>query len=87
MRRGVAVTAAALLLILVVFGGLVADFFIAQWRAGSAVRDSEQAICLVVRLVTAHPVPKPANPRADPSRESSYEFYHAFTQVSQRFGC
>lgn len=43
--------------------------------------------CAVIEAATASPVPRPADPAANPSRESNYEFYIKFVQLGMRLGC
>lgn len=75
------------LIIVVIAAALVTEYFVASWRAGQAVRQSQQALCGIVNLVTATPVPKPANPASNPSRETSYRFYQAFVIVGRQYHC
>jgi len=51
------------------------------------VNASGRKFCAVIEAATAHPVPRPADPKANPSRESNYEFYVKFVQLGQRLGC
>lgn len=81
-----AVIAAALMIFLIA-SAVVGDYVVANWRADQAVRHSQGVLCQVITLVTAHPVPKPADPKANPSRESSYEFYLAFVTVGRQYHC
>jgi hypothetical protein len=43
--------------------------------------------CATLHLLTAHPVPRPADPHANPSRENAYVFYVNLLQLRQQFGC
>lgn len=43
--------------------------------------------CAVVTAATAHPIPRPADPAANPSRENAFEFYEDFVQLGGRLGC
>ncbi len=81
-----AVVAAALLFFLVL-SALIGDYAVATWRADEAVQHSQSVLCQVITLATAHPVPKPADPKANPSRESSYEFFEAFVTVGRQYHC
>jgi hypothetical protein len=81
-----AVIAAALLIALTA-AAFAGDYLVATWRADQAVRQSEQVLCGIVNLVTASPVPAPADPSANPSRESSYRFYEAFVTVGRQYHC
>ena len=53
----------------------------------NAVRNSNHAWCGVVTAITSKPVPKPANPGANPSRATSYEWYLRFVQLGRDLGC
>ena len=52
-----------------------------------AVSDSNHKFCGVVSAITARPVPKPADPRANPSRATSYEWYLRFVRLDRDLGC
>ena len=43
--------------------------------------------CQALELITQHPIPKPANPAANPSREAAYQFYLAIVYWENRDGC
>jgi hypothetical protein len=43
--------------------------------------------CTTLNLLTAHPVPKPAHPSANPSREQAYVFYTDFRELRRSLGC
>ena len=75
------------LIFVVIGGGLAADYEIATWRAEQAVGQSQQELCHIVDLVTANPVPYPANPKANPSRLQSYMFYEAFVTLGREYRC
>lgn len=85
--QGVRVVIAVSVIMAVVAAGLIADYAVATWRADEAVRNSQQVLCGIVDLVTASPVPQPADPRANPSRETSYRFYQAFVTVGREYRC
>lgn len=48
---------------------------------------TEQHACRALDLIVSHPIPKPANPAANPSREASYEFYQAILTWHNENGC
>jgi hypothetical protein len=73
--------------IILVIGWLALDFIIAEALADRAVSNSQQQLCSVIRLVTIHPVPKPPDPKANPSRQQSWEFYEAFVRVGNEYHC
>jgi hypothetical protein len=43
--------------------------------------------CQAWDVLTTNPVPKPADPAANPSREDAYNQYHEFTVLKQSYGC
>lgn len=51
------------------------------------VNQSNHTWCQTLNLLTSHPVPKPENPAANPSRERAYQFYAVFVQQRHRLGC
>lgn len=57
------------------------------WLATQQIAASNHRWCATLTLLTARPVPKPANPRANPSRENSYIFYADILDLRHRFGC
>ena len=53
----------------------------------NAISDSNHKWCQIVDTITATPIPKPANPDANPSRERSWEFYIQFVELKRSLGC
>ena len=51
------------------------------------VNVSQHRWCQTLDLLTAHAVARPADPRANPSRENAYIFYRDVTDLRHRFGC
>jgi hypothetical protein len=51
------------------------------------VRDSDRQWCSTLTLLTSRPVPKPAEPKANPSREQAFVLYSDFVQLRHRLGC
>ena len=43
--------------------------------------------CSTLILLTQHPVPKPADPAANPSRVTAYHYYSVFLAQRHRLGC
>jgi hypothetical protein len=82
-------------LISLIVAGEIGNYFIAAWRADQAVQrsvqssveQSDQVLCGIIDLVTATPVPYPADPAKNPSRVTSYEFYEAFVYASRKYHC
>lgn len=57
------------------------------WLAASAVRSSNHRWCSTLGLLTSKPVPRPADPKANPSRENAYVFYAHLKTLERDFGC
>ena len=51
------------------------------------VNQSNHRWCDTLVLLTARPVPKPADPAANPSREQSYVLYSDFVRLRRNLGC
>lgn len=51
------------------------------------VASSQQQWCDTLDLLTRTPVPKPADPKANPSREATYELYRDFVKLKDKFNC
>jgi len=51
------------------------------------VTSNDRKFCQVITGFTAVPVPKAADPRANPSRETSYEWYERFVRLGRDIGC
>lgn len=77
-----AVAAAAVAAVLVAAGILFA--LGVALHADQATRHD---LCTIVGLVTAHPVPRPSDPAANPSRETAWRFYTAFVVLGGQYGC
>jgi hypothetical protein len=56
-------------------------------RAEQLDNSTRHALCPIVRLVIAHPVPRPSNPAANPSRVATYQMYEDFVIVKRQYGC
>lgn len=50
-------------------------------------RQSNKQWCDTLGLLTSHPVPRPTDPGANPSREQNWLFYQDLRQLSRSFGC
>jgi len=79
-RLGAAVVG---LLFALVAGGAA----LAIWQAHAAVAASNRQWCATITLLTRRPVPRPADPAANPSRQNAYVLYRDFVMLGQRFGC
>ena len=73
---------------------IVGLFLIAFVLAGASLLITSREIaandakwCAAMVLLTSHPVPKPANPGANPSRAQNYQYYVTFRTLRRRLGC
>lgn len=55
--------------------------------ASRAVSANDRDWCDTLTLITAHPVAKPANAAANPSRVGQYQLYLDFVKLRREFGC
>jgi hypothetical protein len=60
---------------------------VAVYLSGRALRDSEQALCPIVRLALAHPVPYPKDPKANPARVAAWQSYEDFLIIDRKYHC
>lgn len=51
------------------------------------VSSSDHKFCQVVDGFVSVPVAKPADPKANPSRENQYEWYERFLVLGRSLGC
>jgi hypothetical protein len=51
------------------------------------VSAANHKFCQVVTGVTAVPVPRPPDPKANPSREKQFELYEQFVALGRSLGC
>ena len=83
-RRGaVLVTVWAVLAVAVIAAGVGLAVLTSQ-RSVSA---GDRRWCAVLDLITSQPVAKPADPKANPSREGQYALYQDFLTLQREFGC
>lgn len=52
-----------------------------------AIQRGAQQWCAALNLLTREPIPKPADPKANPSREQNYEFYVTLLILKHNKGC
>jgi hypothetical protein len=57
------------------------------WFATYEVSSANRQWCDTLTLITAKPVPKPADPAANPSRMQTYTLYLDFVTLKRHFGC
>ena len=76
-RRAFVVLAAFMVILTVAAGGftIVQDHIL------------EHKFCQLVDASIQNPVPKPANPKANPSRETNYEDYVIVLNLDRSLGC
>jgi hypothetical protein len=74
--------------------GVVVLFLLTLALAGAnllftahAVNASQHQWCATLQLLTARPVSRPVDPKANPSRENTYVFYTNLLDLRRRFGC
>ena len=51
------------------------------------VETNNQKFCSLIHLGVEHPVPKPAHPKQDPSREHAYQGYLSALKLGADLGC
>lgn len=66
---------------------VVAGTGFAVWSNQHQVSSASQQWCTTLDLLTRTPVPKPADPKGNPSRETAYELYADFMSLKRQFGC
>lgn len=70
-------------LLVVVFTLFGLNLFWAEHVADS----TGHKFCAIVGLATKHPVPKPADPAANPSRQQNYMGYVGAVELGRSLGC
>lgn len=67
---------------------ILAGLGIEYWMIAQTIRHSNAQWCDTLSLLTSGPVPKkPADPKANPSRQGQYLLYTDFTRLKNHFGC
>lgn len=56
------------------FAGVLGGYFLTSYQ----VTQSAKHACTSLSILTAHPVPNPSDPAANPSRETNYKLYLGF---------
>jgi len=69
--------------LLLIIGAAVAAIVENQHQVTAA----SQQWCTTLDLLTRTPISKPGDPKANPSREASYELYLDFVHLRKQFGC
>jgi hypothetical protein len=70
-------------LVVIVVAAIAGAYLLTAWQINRA----DQQWCNVINLLISHPVPKPADPAANPSRVQTYELYEDFVTVQHQFRC
>lgn len=90
-RKSVILFIAAVIITVVGVTTAAVFFFSSSQHQASIVQHqvsaASQQWCTALDLLTKTPVPKPAAPGANPSRENGYELYVAFMKLRGQFGC
>ena len=81
MTRGALVASMGLLLLTLIVG---AGNLIATYQA---VNHSQHQWCSTLDLLTSRQVARPADPKANQSRENAYIFYTNLVKLRRNFGC
>lgn len=74
---------ASIVAVLIVLAAIAGSYFLGLHALGH----SQAQWCQTLELLTKHPVPKPADPAANPSRETTYQFYQGLVTLKHSFGC
>ena len=85
--RGDAMTASARRAVIFLFGFAVLLAVLNFSWTVQQVNSSQAKWCTTMDLLTAHPVPKPADPKSNPSREQIYQYYVTFRELRRNLGC
>lgn len=83
MSRALRYTLSGVAIFISVVAVVAAGFGISAWQ----VHQDQLQWCATLDLLTSQPVPRPANPAANPSREQAYQLYTDFMALRGRFGC
>jgi len=70
-------------LLLVIITSVAAGWGLTLWE--TSIQSHQW--CDTLTLLTKNPVPKPADPQANPSRQQSYLLYSDFVKLRHKFGC
>jgi hypothetical protein len=93
LRNSLVVPVGAVVIGLMLFAAFVAGYGNAQSNQQTAkiqqeiVRQNNNVWCQTLDLLTKKVIPKPADPKANPSREQDYQFYVVFTTAKQKLKC
>ena len=51
------------------------------------IGQNNHKFCQIIHTASVNPAPKPVNPKANPSRERSYQGYIQFVNLGRSLGC
>lgn len=83
MSKGTRYALAAGVLVLLLLLAVAGSYWVAAWE----VTRNDQRWCDTLSLLTSTPVPRPADPAANPSRQQTYLFYTDLATLRNQFGC
>jgi len=86
-RRAIRAVLALFLIAAVLAVTAVAGISSLHSEIRGAVQQNNHRWCATLQLLTADPVPKPDDPKANPSRQNAYVFYVNLLQLRNEFGC
>lgn len=75
------------LAILIVAFGLIGLVLLNTYRTNQAINSNNHKWCQTLILLTKHPASKPANPKANPSREALFEFDQSLIRLKIQYHC
>jgi hypothetical protein len=79
--------AAAAVVALLALGGVFYSLGRASDQNRAAIEQADHQWCTTLALLTARPVPRPADPASNPSRVQAYLYYSDFLQLRHKLGC
>lgn len=74
----------ACIVIVIVVGASIGGGYV---LAAMAIDSSQHRWCQTLDLLTSNPVPRPVNPKSNPSRENAYTFYINLKSLERDFKC
>lgn len=83
MSRAARQAGLVMLMLALLAAGVITNAFV----TGHQIQHRQQQWCAALQILTATPVPKPADPKANPSRVQAYRLYEDFVVIEREFGC
>lgn len=77
------VAVASALIVLMLVAAVGGSYFLGL----HAISQSQHKWCTTLALLTEQQVPRPADPKANPSRENAWLFYVHLKELERGFGC